>query len=58
MSTHLTCKRSGEAKFCASCKHAKSNQLGKPSGQPISPSVKRDGSCAAFSQVLKPIGRG
>lgn len=47
----LTCKRTGEAKDCTSCKHSAWNQQGKPSGQPINPSVKKDGRCAAYVGV-------
>jgi len=47
----LTCKKAFEARDCISCKNCPANQLGKPAGSPISPSVKSSGQCSAYAGI-------
>lgn len=47
----LTCKRTGEARDCISCRHSAWNQVGQPAGQPIRPNVSKDKKCTAYVGV-------
>lgn len=49
----LTCKNTGKARDCVSCKHSPWNQVGKPAGQPIGPTVRKDGRCPQYVMVLR-----
>lgn len=47
----LTCKRTGEARDCISCRNSAWNQVGQPAGQPIRPNVSKDKKCSHYVGV-------
>lgn len=49
----LTCKNTGKARDCVSCKYSPTNQQGMGRGQPINPPVRKDYTCPTYTMVLR-----